>query len=73
MRKASILQLKIKVLLKMVIIQLKQNLFWVISYCLYGASGVLLKQLILCSFLKMLIIIFIKPLSPNQRLVTFEI
>jgi len=72
MRKASILQLKIKVLLKMVIIQLKQNLFWVISYCLYGASGVLLKQLIWCSFLNMLIIIFIKTLSPNQRLVTFE-
>ena len=32
-----------KVLLKMVIIRLKQNLFWVISYYLYGASGVLLK------------------------------
>lgn len=72
MRKASILQLRIKVLLKMVIIQLKQNLFWVISYCLYGAYGVLLKQLIQCSFLNILIIIFIKTLSPNQRLITFE-
>lgn len=56
----------------MVIIRLKQDLFWVISYCLYGASGVLLKQLIQCSFLNMLIIFFIKTLSPNQMLVTFE-